>query len=115
LDWLARPDHEAVSGWAPEPPFEDLHCHPDLIARVAEVSRTIRGAARVFVAGCPVIHHPCGQPVAAASGTRWFVIREDHDWNEVDPWQSDIALARGLDLLRVRVTRAFEAAGASWR
>jgi hypothetical protein len=63
-----------------------------------------------------VIHHPSGPPVAAASGTAWFVVREADDWNEVDPWQSDIALARGLDLLRARVTRAFNAAGAAaWR
>ena len=116
LAWLARLDHEPVSGWAPDPPIAALHCHPDLVARVSEIARPIPGAVRVFVAGCPVIHHPSGPPVAAASGTAWFVVRQVNDWNEVDPWQSDIALARGLDLLRERVTRAFNAAGAAaWR
>jgi hypothetical protein len=116
LDWLARRGHEPVSAWAADPPLAELHCHPDLVARLAEIARPIPGAARVFVAGCPVIHHPSGSPVAAASGTAWFVVREGDDWNEVDPWQSDIALARGLDLLRNRVMRAFSAAGAAaWR
>jgi hypothetical protein len=115
--WLARTDHEPVTGWAPEPPIEELHCHPDLIERVALVARPITGTVRVFVAGCPVIHHPSGPPIAAASGTAWFVVREHGDWAELDPWQPDVALTRGIDLLRIRVAAAFARVedDTSWR
>jgi hypothetical protein len=116
LAWLDQREHEPVAGWAADPPLEQLHCHPDLVARVSEIARPIRGAARVFVAGCPVIHHPRGAPIAAASGTAWFVVREHDDWVELDPWQPDISLTRGIDLLRTRVARAFaDAEAAAWR
>jgi hypothetical protein len=86
------------------------------VARVSEIARPIPGAVRLFVIGCPVIHHPTGPPVAAASGTAWFVVRDGDDWTELDPWQPGIALARGIDVLRERVARAFTAAGESaWR
>jgi hypothetical protein len=35
---------------------------------------------------------------------------------ELDPWQPDISLTRGIDLLRTRVARAFaDAEAAAWR
>jgi hypothetical protein len=87
------------------------------VARVSEIARPILGTVRVFVGGCPVIHHPSGQPIAAASGTAWLVVRERDEWTELDPWQADVALARGIDLLRARVASAYARAeeAASWR
>jgi hypothetical protein len=126
LAWLTRPDHEPIAGWAPEPPLDDLRCHPDLIARVAEVARPVRGTARTFVAGCPVIHHSAGRPIAAAAGTRWFAVRSAEpagalrvaepradlgaEWVELDPWASDMSFAKALDLLRRHVSVAFSLA-----
>jgi hypothetical protein len=115
VEWLARTDHAPVTGWAPEPPLEELHCNPDLIERVSKISRPIKRTVRVFVAGCPVIHHPAGPPIAAASGTSWFVVRRRDGWDEVDPWQTDIALAQGIDLVRARVASAFaEVESGAW-
>jgi len=128
LDWLARDDHEPGRGWSPEPPLADLHCHPDLVARLAEIARPT-GAGRRFVAGCPVIHHPGGRPIAAASGTSWLAVRSalapgamrarrplaaelDPEWVELDPWGADVAFARGIDLLRAHVVQAYERAEA---
>ncbi len=126
LAWCARDDH-AVAGWEPEPAVEALHCHPDLVARVAAVCRPVAGTARVFVAGCPVIHHRNGRPIAVASGTRWFAARSDRpvgalapaapcgvpgpDWLELDPWSADLAFAKSTDLLRAHVQRAYDLAG----
>jgi hypothetical protein len=125
VTWLGA-DHDAVAGWEPDPALETLRCHPDLVARLAEVSRPIPRIARVFVAGCPVIHHPRGVPIAAAAGTSWLVARSDKppgaltpresvanlgpDWVELDPWSVDVAFAKGTDLLRAHVTRAYELA-----
>ena len=130
LAWLVRADHDPEPGWAPDPPIGELRCHPDLVARLAEIARPIGDARRRFVAGCPVIQHPRGRPIAAASGTSWLVIRsalpagalasrwshddEDlgGDWVELDPWGVDVAFARTIDLLRGHVARAYERAEA---
>ena len=128
LEWLGRADHAAAAGWEADPPLEALHCHPDLVTRLAEIARPVRGTVRKFVAGCPVIHHPEGQPIAAASGTSWLVVRSAQpagalaspwhthglapEWVDLDPFAPDVALARGIDLLRAQVARAFELASA---
>jgi len=129
LDWLLRSEHPPESLWEPEPPLEELRCHPDLVARLAEVARPIGAARRRFVAGCPVIQHPRGRPIAAASGTAWLAVRSglpagaltlpeprasqlDGDWVELDPWAPDAAFAHATDLLRVHVARAYELAEA---
>ena len=98
------------------PHINVLHCHPDLIKRLSLVAHPIPGAVRVFVAGCPVIHHPSGPPIAAASGTSWLTVREHDSWIRLDPWQTDIALARGIDLLRARIASAYrEVEESAWR
>ena len=129
LEWLVRADHEPERGWAPDLPIGELRCHPDLVARLAEIARPIGEARRRFVAGCPVIHHPLGRPIAAASGTAWLVVRSalpagalrsarpldeelDPDWVELDPWGVGVAFARTIDLLRGHVARAYERAEA---
>jgi hypothetical protein len=129
LEWLARADHEAVDGWEPEPAPAELRCGPELVARLTAVARPVGPVRRRFVAGCPVIHHPRGAPIAAAAGTSWLVVRsgmaagalrssdppapglEPH-WVELDPWVSDTAFARATDLLRAHVARAYELAEA---
>ena len=128
LDWLARTAPEPVRAWAPDPPLGELNCHPDLVARLAEIARPVRGTARVFVAGCPVIHAGA-RPIAAASGTAWLAVRSPlpagamhathapteglaPGWVELDPWAVDVAFARATDLLRAHVVRACESAEA---
>jgi hypothetical protein len=127
LDWLARADHEPGRGWSPEPPLAELRCHPDLVARLAEIARSVGDPARSFVAGCPVIHHPGGRPIAAAAGTAWLAVRSARpagalalaeprtaalapDWVELDPWGAGAAFARAPDLLRAHMARAYELA-----
>ncbi len=128
--WLTRDDYQPVPGWAPDPPAADLHCDPDLIARLAQIARPIGDARRRFVAGCPVIHHPGGRPIAVAAGASWIAVRsglpagalptsEPHQpdlsgygWVELDPWGTDIAFARVIDLLRGHIARAYERAEA---
>jgi hypothetical protein len=129
--WLRAPDVAAVVGWAPDPPIETLRCHPDLVERLAAAARPLRTARRVFVEGCPVIHHPGGLPIAVAWGTSALVVRAggvagpldpgarttglDTDWIDVDPWPVDVLFRRGTDLLRDVVRRAYErAAEHSW-
>jgi hypothetical protein len=129
LEWLERADHEPVHGWAPDLPIGELRCHPDLVARLAEIARPIGDTRRQFVAGCPVIHHPNGRPIAAAAGTSWLVVRSalpagalrsaqplaaplEPDWVELDPWAVGVAFARAVDLLRGHVARAYERAEA---
>jgi hypothetical protein len=126
FDWLTR-RHPPEPGWEPEPPLEELRCHPDLVARLAEVARPIGAARRRFVAGCPVIEHPNGQPIAAAAGTGWLAARSglpagalacaqpgphslEGDWVELDPWAPDAAFAHATDLLRAHIARAYDAA-----
>ena len=126
-DWLTRDAFEPVDGWEPTPPLDSLHCHPDLVARLAEVARPVGSTRRVFVDGCPVIHHPYGRPIAAASGTAWMTVRSARpagaletaeapldglgpDWTMLDPWAADVALSRTSDLLRAHVVRAYELA-----
>lgn len=125
--WLTRDVDDPVDGWQPMPPASGLHCHPDLVARLAEVSRSVGAVRRVFVDGCPVIHHPRGRAIAAASGTAWLAVRSarpagaltttaeplpglDDAWTMLDPWAPDIALSRTIDHLRAHVARAYELA-----
>jgi len=107
-------------GWAGEPPPEELHCHHDLVERLAFLVRPLR-PARVFVAGCPVVHLPGGPAFAAAYGTGSIVARLDapgvldgrpvlDGWARLDPWLGDVAFARGTDLLRQALRSAFERA-----
>ncbi|HEY5171505.1 MAG TPA: hypothetical protein VIK54_07240 [Acidimicrobiia bacterium] len=129
LDWLVLADPEPGDGWAPEPPLAELQCSPDLVARLAEIARPIGGVRRRFVAGCPVIQHPRGRPIAAAAGASWLAVRSgmpagalrtgrprtprlDTDWVEVDPWAADAAFARTVDLLCAHVARAYARAEA---
>jgi hypothetical protein len=132
LEWLCpaglRLDREPAPGWEPEPPLDALHCRPDLIARLAQAARPIAGVRRRFVAGCPVIEHPRGRPIAAAAGTSWLAVRSDlpagalrtdassagarlgPEWRELNPWSENVAFARALDLLSAHVARAYELA-----
>ncbi|HWS48310.1 MAG TPA: hypothetical protein VN636_20765, partial [Acidimicrobiia bacterium] len=68
IEWLLRVDHGPVAGWAPDLPAAELRCDAGLVARLSEIARSVRGTTRVFVAGCPVVHHPSGRPIAAAAG-----------------------------------------------
>lgn len=122
--WLAAT--APVDDWAPEPPAADLRCETGLVSRLALVARPIGLTGRRFVAGCPVIHHPRGRPLAVAEGSAWIAIRSDlpagalersgahlarlsePGWVELDPWAPDTAFARTIDLLRAHVTRAYE-------
>jgi hypothetical protein len=125
--WLTRDVEEPVDGWEPTPSFDVLRCDPGLVARVAEVSRPIGPIGRVFVDGCPVIHHPRGRAIAAAAGSAWLTVRSGQpagalatsevplpglgtEWTMLDPWAADVALSRTIDLLRAHVARAYELA-----
>jgi hypothetical protein len=136
VDWLRLPGlpgssagPEPAPGWEADPPLDQLHSHPDLIARLAEIARPIAGVRRRFVGGCPVIEHPNGRPIAAAAGTSWLVVRSDlpagalglgsplatalgPEWLQLNPWSENVAFARALDLLRAHVARAYELAEA---
>ena len=130
VDWLSSAaGHDPAPGWEADPPLDELHCHPDLIARLSEVARPIAGVRRRFVGGCPVIEHPQGCPIAAAAGTSWLAVRSDlpagalrvgaptitalgSDWLELNPWSENVAFARALDLLRAHLARAYQLAGA---
>jgi hypothetical protein len=126
-EWLTRDASEPVDGWEPTPRPEVMRCDPDLVARLAQVARPVGSTRRVFVDGCPVIHHPRGRPIAAASGTAWLTVRSARpagaletaeapldglgsDWTMLDPWAADVALSRTIDLLRAHVVRAYELA-----
>jgi hypothetical protein len=125
--WLASDDHE-VEGWAAEPPVEQLRCHPDLNERLTQISRPVRGTCRVFIDGCPVVHHPVGPPIAFATGTSRLVVRSAQPagalaskwrtpglvdaWVDLDPWAADVTFARTLELLRTHVRRAYDRAEA---
>ncbi len=120
--WITDPASTAV-GWAPEPPTDELRCHRDLITRLAEVARPVDGTARVFVAGCPVVHAECGPAIAAASGRSWLAVASGRPagdlaprsrfssglpagWVDLEPWAQDVAFARAIDLLRAHVVDA---------
>jgi hypothetical protein len=124
-------DDVGADGWDPEPALDALHCHPDLIERLTQIARPVRGTRRAFVAGCPVITSS-SHAIAAARGTSWFVVRSDRPagalktttdtaglgpaWQALDPWSADAAFAKGTDLLRAHVVRAVEMAEAhAWR
>jgi hypothetical protein len=127
--WLrCEPEHGPVPGWEPQPPLAELRCSTDLVGRLALVARPIAKTTRRFVAGCPVIHHPEGRPIAVAEGSSWIAIRSDlpagalrndgthvpplseFGWVELDPWAPDTAFARAVDLMRAHVARAYEMA-----
>ncbi|HEX5615053.1 MAG TPA: hypothetical protein VFZ83_07830 [Acidimicrobiia bacterium] len=123
-EWLTREHSVAPDGWCAEPPLEDLHCHPDLVERVATLARTLRDVRRTFVDGCPVLHHPSGPPFAAAFGTSGLVVRTaerlgaldpgwrttglDASWRDVDPWAADVTFTRATTLLRDAFRRAYD-------
>ena len=106
-----------ATGWAADPPFDELRAHPDLVERLAFLVRPLR-PARVFVAGCPVIHRDGGAAFAAAFGSSGLVVRRHAPgvlgarpalagWSLLDPWLADVAFARGTDLLRQALRDAF--------
>ncbi len=128
---LVAGESEGAGGWEPEPPSTELRSAPTLVARLALVARPVGNTRRRFVAGCPVIHHPDGQAIAAAAGSSWIAVRSnlpagalarsgahafgssqpgwaELGWVELDPWAPDTAFARTIDLLRAHVTRAYE-------
>ncbi len=125
--WLASDAHD-VDGWADDLPLERLRCHPDLVERVTQISRPVPGTCRVWVDGCPVVHHPAGAPIACATGTSRLVIRSaqaagalvsgwrtpglDAEWVDLDPWAADVAFAHALELLRMHLRRAYDLAEA---
>ena len=128
LEWLTNDAHE-VDGWAPDLPIGELRCHPDLVERLTQCARPVRGTCRVWREGRPVIHHPHGAPIAWASGTAEFAVRSDQpagslvsrlvvaalpqSWLVLDPWAVDVSFARTLELLRMHVRRAYELAEAN--
>jgi hypothetical protein len=131
LAWMQRDDH-TVDGWAPDLAIEELHCHPDLVERLSQIARPQRGAGRVWISGCPVVHHPLGPPIACATGTSRLVVRSaqpagalaskwhtpelDAAWVDLDPWAADVTFARTLDVLRAHVARAYALAeDGAWR
>jgi hypothetical protein len=123
--WIAADHPAAPDGWEPDPPVTELACQPELVERLASLVRPLR-PRRIFVGGCPVIHHPCGPPFAAAWGTRALVARLDERapliaasdetaglapaWVALEPWPVDVAFSRGTDLLRQALARAYETA-----
>jgi len=115
-DWLAR-DHDAVPVASPSEASE-LRCDARLVERLTTLAGPLR-ARRVFVAGCPVVHHPSGPPIAAAFHGQ-LLVRDNppgvlasralmSGWVLVDPWPPDVGFARGTDLLRQALARAFVA------
>ena len=125
LAWLTSDEHD-VGGWSDDLLLEELRCHPDLVERLTQIARPVRGAVRVWVDGCPVVHHPRGAPIACATGTNHLVVRSSQpagalmsrwhtpglgvDWVDLDPWAADVTFARTLELLRMHVRRAYERA-----
>jgi hypothetical protein len=131
LGWLTTDDHD-VDGWADDLPIEALRCHPDLAQRLTEISRPVKGACRVWVDGCPVVHHRAGPPIACARGTNRLVVRSglpagalvspertpglDDTWIDLDPWAADVTFAKTIELLRMHVRRAYDLAETrAWR
>jgi len=133
--WLRSDAHDvgdAVDAWTGErlgdPSIGELRCHPDLVERLTQIARPIRGTRRVWVDGCPVVHHPSGAPIACATGTSRLVVRSglpagavvsrwrtpglDRAWTDLDPWAADVTFARSVELLRTHVRRAYDLAEA---
>jgi len=120
-------DAPPVPTWSAEPSPSDGRCDPRLVARLTEITKPVADVTRTFVAGSPVVHRRNGRAIAAASGTSWLAVRSgasagdlaprspafalSSDWVELEPWPEDIAFARGVDLLRGHVRRAYERAG----
>jgi len=114
--------------WSGGPPIEQLRCHPDLAERLTQIARPVRGTRRVWIDGCPVVHHPSGAPIACATGTSRLVVRSAQPagalvsrwrtrglnpaWKDLDPWAADVAFARALELLRMHVRHAYDLAEA---
>jgi hypothetical protein len=131
LTWLTSDDHD-VDGWADDLPIQALRCHPDLVQRLTEISRPVNGACRVWVDGCPVVHHRAGPPIGCARGTNTLVVRSglpagalaspertpglDDTWIDLDPWAADVTFAKTIELLRMHVRRAYDLAETrAWR
>ena len=130
--WLTVDGHD-VDGWEPDPPAADVRCARPLVNRLSEAGRSAeRAIARVWVDGCPVLHHPRGAPLACAWDERSLVVRSaqpagalattrttaglDDDWVDLDPWATDTSFARTTELLRMHVRHAYELAEArAWR
>jgi hypothetical protein len=128
--WLLSTEPEPIDTWEPQPPPAALRCSAGLVARLALIAQPIGKTKRRFIAGCPVIHHPRGRPIAVAVGSSWIAIRSDlpagslenhgthvprlseQGWVELDPWAPDTAFARAVDLLRAHLARAYEVAEA---
>ena len=124
-EWLRAPTERPV-GWAPEPPLDELRCHPDLSKRLTEAARPVRGTVRAWVDGCPVVHHRAGPAIAFACGTGYLAVRSgepagalaprvcarglDDGWVELDPWAPDITFVKTKELLRRHVQRAYDRA-----
>lgn len=113
--WLTRRHDAAPDEWKPDQP--ELRCDPRLVERLATLAGPLR-ARRVFVAGCPVIHHPSGPPIAAAVGAGDILVPgrvpgvlgardTGFGWFAVEAWPGDVGFARGTDLLRQVVAQAF--------
>jgi hypothetical protein len=115
--WLARPhdvaDLQDASARAPDPVAE----------RLLSLTRPLR-PARALVAGAVVVHDRSGTPFAAAldgclvvrlravPGT--LVARPVvglSGWLALDPFPPDVTFAKGQDVLRHVLTRAYEDAG----
>jgi hypothetical protein len=126
-DRVADPTDE----WSRDLPIEQLRCHPDLVERLTQIARPVRGTRRVWIDGCPVVHHASGAPIACATGTNRLVVRSaqpagalvprwhtpglDPAWRDLDPWAADVAFARTLELLRMHLRRAYGLAeAAAW-
>jgi hypothetical protein len=123
--WLAAPHDAAPAGWESNPPPGDLACSVELIERLALVARPLRTVRRVFVEGCPVIHHPDGPAIACAWNSDAMVVRAggvagplesrvrtsglSADWIAVDPWADDVLFRRGTESLRDVLRRAYDA------
>jgi hypothetical protein len=129
--WLTSEAHD-VEDSPDDLPVAQLRCHPDLVERLAQISRPVRGTVRVWIDGCPVVHHPSGAPIACATGTSRLVVRSaqpagalmstwrtpglDDAWVDLDPWAADVTFARALEMLRIHVRRAYDLAEErAWR
>jgi hypothetical protein len=115
--WLTRPHADA-------PDAGVTAREPDaVVERLVASTRALR-PRRAEVAGWVVLHHPNGAPFAAVCDGRLLVhasavpgtlgatpVADLPGWVALDPYPPDVAFARGADVLRDVLTRAFERAG----
>jgi hypothetical protein len=127
-EWLEQDHHDVREGGPAEADGRPPECDPELVERVSQLVRPLRGTRRTFVAGCPVFHHPSGPPFAAAFGRSHVVVRGrvaplgapaapvrglPAGWTELDPEPDDVGFARGRELARTALAQAYDAAGAA--